>query len=116
MTTTTTATVTVTTVAHDDTTVRTVTYTRYGHTVTVADSPDHGRMFCADCNHDVTPVVAVTVLNNEEWTYDSSADDTLILCGECYNEDVFADEAEAAEYAADADADRRYHERKDEGR
>ena len=110
---------TLTSAHHSDATVATVTFLN-GDTLTVADAVDHAdTMFCADCESDTTPVVRVTVLNDEEGDYADATAADKPLCSTCYGDDLFADAYDAddalAERAADEEADRRYHERKDEG-
>lgn len=104
---------------HSDATAAVVTFAN-GESITVADSPDHAdTMYCADCEGYSTPVLRITILNDEEWDYaDASAADKP-LCSTCYGEelydDVYAAEEEMAERAYDNEADRRYHEWRDEG-
>ena len=110
---------TLTSMHHADATVATVTFVN-GTTLLVADAIDHAdTMYCVDCESDTTPVVRVTITSDEEWDYADGTAADKPLCSTCYGDDLFADayDADAAldERAADDDADRRYHERKDEG-
>lgn len=109
----TTATYTTENLDHDDASVRILHFAN-GDTVTVANHPDTNDNYCLSCEDTAAPFAMVTVLNSEEWEY--ADDDSKAYCPVCLESDMcHEDDAESIlrERAADDDADRRYHERKD---
>jgi len=60
---------------HEDTSVRVLS-----DTMVVANDPMVTEGYCEQCYQWVTPVVSVTILNDEEWIY--NGEDTP-LCPEC---------------------------------
>jgi hypothetical protein len=112
---------TIRTLAHDDTTVREVTFDN-GTVIVVANDPDSiPTAYCLDCEAEILPVVQVTVLNSEEWDYAPEAWDrahrfTVSLCPECFGTDICrADDVDQIQYdrMLDAIAEVREQARKD---
>jgi hypothetical protein len=82
---------------------------------TVADDPDTNDDYCLSCQTAVVPMLAITVIDGEQWEAAPNAASMCPLCGGdwlCREDD--ADQI-LREHAADEAADRLYHERRDEG-
>jgi hypothetical protein len=100
---------------HDDATVR-ILHLANGDSLTVAAHPDTYDNYCLSCECEAAPLAMVTVLNSEEWEY--ANDDSQSYCPLCLDTDMcHEDDADSIlrERYMDAEADRRYHEAKDEG-
>jgi hypothetical protein len=94
-------TITATPIAHEDTSLRTMTCTYNGRvtaTLTVADDPDTDKTYCIPCDAFITPVIEATVLNDEEWVADDKAES---LCPLCLEPDLARDDYEAEEIRDD---------------
>lgn len=103
---------TITTLGHEDASVRTVAFEN-GVTLVVANDPDTRDEFCWACEQSITPVVEIVVLNDEEWDY---AENAATLCPLCWEEStcraVDADQI-LREIAEDARAEYLYDARKE---
>ena len=103
--------------AHDDASVR-ILHLANGMTMTVATNPDTDSNYCLTCHRIVVPLAVVTVIDSEQWDYPADGNEGRALCPLCLETDLCREadaDAVLGERAADADADRREQERKDEG-
>lgn len=100
------------TITHEDPTVRMVSI--YGVDTVVADDPDTRHNYCLDCAASITPMVAIVILDDEQWDY---AADAKPLCPTCGTDDL-ADVADLdrilEDRARDAYEDMREHIERDE--